>query len=359
VLALRYDDISMIMGDRRFSRDLSAPDAPRLFPSMLILDDPTLLMNMHGADHLRLRRLIGPAFTPRRSEQWRPLIRAAVEKLLDEVERSGAPVDLMATFAYQLPIHITCVQLGIPQADVERVKHWISAFLSVSAMSLAERDTAAVEFTAYTAELIAQHRAEAGDDLIDHLINARDADDRLSEDELVSMVRGLIIGGNETIANGFSRAVFSLLQHPDSWDELVADRSLVPAAVEELLRFNPPGGGASGLLRLATEDIDVPSGGTIRAGQAVLTPLIAAGHDPAVFPDPERIDFHRPKHDTMQFGAGQHFCPGTHIGRVELQEALDALLARFPKLRLTVPPEELPWSQGGYGSGLVALTVTW
>lgn len=355
VLVLKYHDVEMVMRDRRFSRDLSAPGTPRLWPSNLLSDDPDFLMNMDGDDHRRLRRIVASAFTPRRAEQWRPVVAGIVEELLDHVDAAGPPSDLMADFAYQLPVRIICRQLGVPDEEGDRFQHWVSAFLSVSGMTMAEREVAAGEFTAYTEELIRRHRERPGDDLIDQMINARDEQDRLSEAELVSLLRGLIVGGNETVANSLSRCVLTLLTHRDLWDDLVRDRSGLPAAVEELLRVNPPG--RIGLLRLATEDVELPSG-TVRAGQAVISPLIAAGHDPEVFPEPDEV---RPGREapTLQFGAGAHFCLGVHLARVELHEALSGLMDRFPKLELTAPPEDLPWNRGGYGITLSALPVRW
>ncbi|PRY34883.1 cytochrome P450 [Umezawaea tangerina] len=355
VLVLKYHDVEAVMRDRRFSRDLSAPGTPRLFPSNLLSDDPDFLMNMHGEDHRRLRRIVASAFTPRRAEQWRPEVRRIADDLLDRVEAEGPPADLMAALSYQLPVRVICRQLGVPDEEGDKFQGWVAAFLSVSGMSMAEREVAAGEFTGYVEELVRRHRTAPGDDLVDQIVNARDEEDRLTEAELVSLVRGLIVGGNETVANSLSRCVLTLLSHRGLWDDLVRDRSDLPAAVEELLRVNPPG--RIGLLRVATEDVELPSG-TVRAGQAVISPLIAAGHDPEVFPEPDRIVLGR-EPQTLQFGAGPHFCLGVHLARVELQEALSALMDRFPGLELTAPPEDLPWNRGGYGITLSSLPVRW
>jgi cytochrome P450 len=361
LLAVRHADIQQIMADdNRFTRDLSDPSAPRLFHNLLLLEDPTILLNMHGEDHLRLRRIIASAFTPKRAEEWRPEVRVIVNELLDEMEQAGQPANLMSAFAYKLPTRLICQMLDIPVEDGDQLGEWVAACLSF-ALPRAELDRAAKEFNDYVVALITRRRANPGDAFVDHLINARDVGDRLSEDELVSMIRVLIIGGNETIANSISRIVFSLLRHRQRWEELLADRSLLPAAIEELLRHNPPGGGGSGLMRLATEDVVLESGsGTIHAGQAVFTPLVAAGHDPDVFPEPEEIRFDRPKHpSTMQFGAGRHYCLGVHLAKVELEQTLTALLDRFPDLRLAVAPEDIAWSEGSYGIGLPELPVAW
>ncbi|KJE20191.1 cytochrome P450 [Frankia torreyi] len=360
LVAVRHADIQQIMSDdKNFTRDLSSPDAPRLFHNMLLLEDPTILLNMHGEDHLRLRRIVASAFTPRRAEQARPEISKIIDRLLDDVESGGHPADLM-TFARLLPTRFISQILGVPEDDGEQLLEWVSAWLSF-ALPREDLDRAANDFSDYARALVERKRAEPGDSLIDHIINAHDVEDRLSENELISMIRMLIIGGNETIANAISRSLFSLLSQRQHWAALLADRSLVPAAIEELLRHNPPGGGTTGLIRLATADVELTSGsGVIRAGQGVFTPLVAAGHDPAVFPDPEQIRFDRPKtHSTMQFGAGRHYCLGVHLARVELELTLNALLDRFPNLRLAVPPAELPWSEGSYGVGLTGLPVVW
>ncbi|MEV0643067.1 cytochrome P450 [Streptomyces sp. NPDC050619] len=360
MLALKHADIQQIMSDdRRFTRDLSAPDAPRLFHNLLMLEDPTILLNMHGDDHLRLRRILASAFTPRRAEGWRPQISEEIDRLLDEMERDGRPANLMA-FAYKLPTRLTCKMLAIPEEDGEQLLTWVSAWLSF-AMPREELDKAAADFNDYVVALTRRRRAEPGDALIDHLINARDVDDRLSEDELVSTIRTLIIGGNETIANSISRMVFTLLRERHLWETLQADRSLIPTAIEELLRHNPPGGGATGLMRMATEDVELDSGsGTVRAGQGVFTPLVAAAYDPQAFPDPEQVKFDRPKSPgTLQFGAGRHFCLGIHLARTELELMLTALLDRFPDLALATAPEELPFSEGGYGVTMSELPVVW
>jgi len=360
MLALKHADIQQIMGaDKSFTRDLSAPGSPRLFHNLLLLEDPTILLNMHGEDHLRLRRIIASAFTPRRAEEWRPEVRRIIHELLDSVEAKGAPANLM-DFAYELPTRLICQMLAIPVEDGEQLGEWVAAWLSI-ALPREELDRDAAEFNDYVVELAARRRAEPGDSLIDHLISSRDVDDRLSEDELVSMIRTLIIGGNETIASSISRIVFSLLRDRRAWEQLRADRSLLPVALEELLRQNPPGGGGTGLIRLATEDVELVSGaGTIRKGQAVFTPLVAAGPDPEAFPEPDKIRFDRPKYPgTMQFGAGRHYCVGVHLARVELEETLTALLDRFPDLRFATNPEDLAWSEGSYGVGLPELPVLW
>lgn len=359
LLAVTHADIQAIMSDdRRFVRDLSEPNTPQLFPNMDVLEDPTMLMNMHGDDHLRLRRIIGPAVNPRRIEEWSPEIREIVDELLDEVEAKGSPIDLMADFATKLPIRLVLRQFGLPDSEGERLRHWANTWLSVAM----PETMAAVkkEFSEWVVETAARSRANPGTALIDRLVNAHDEGDRMSDSELESMIRSMIAGGLDTIGNGISRAVFTLLRDREHWQLLVDDRSLLPAAVEELIRINPPGGGSVGLMRKAAEEVELPSGAVIKTGQWVTTPVVAAGHDPAAFPEPEKFKLDRPKlPSNMMFGAGRHFCPGVHLAKAEIGIALAALLDRFPNLHMTVAPEELPWNNTTFTIGLPSLPVAW
>jgi cytochrome P450 len=359
LLAVTHADIQAIMSDdTRFVRDLSEPDAPQLFPNMEVLEDPTMLMNMHGDDHLRLRRIIGPAVNPRRIEEWRPEIRQIIEGVADEMADHGSPADLMSDFANKVPIRLVLRQFGLPDSDGERLRHWVKTWLSV-----AEPDQMAAvrtEFTAWVVDTAARSRANPGTALIDRLVNAHDEGDRMSDEELESMVRSMIAGGIETIGNGISRSVFTLLREPEHWDMLLSNRELLPAAVEELIRVNPPGGGSVGLMRKAAEDVVLPSGTLVLAGQWVTTPVVSAGHDPTVFPEPEKFKLDRPKSPSnMMFGAGRHFCPGIHLAKAEIEIGLSVLLDRFPRLHMTVAPEDLPWDNTSFTVGLPCLPVAW
>ncbi|MBL7492317.1 cytochrome P450 [Frankia sp. AgB1.9] len=359
LLAVKHGDIQSIMSDdRRFVRDLSEPNTPQLFPNMEVLEDPTMLMNMHGDDHLRLRRIISPAVNPRRIDEWRPEIREIMNEILDEMEAKGSPADLMSEFAGKVPIRLVLRQFGLPDTDGALLRRWVSTWLSVAM----PEEMAAVreEFTAWVVATAARSRANPGTALIDRLVNAQDDGDRMSDRELESMIRSMIAGGIESIGNGISRSVFTLLREREHWEHLLANRELVPTAVEELIRVNPPGGGSVGLMRKAAEDVELPSGAVIRKGQWVLTPAVAAGHDPEAFPEPENYRLDRPKlPSTMMFGAGRHFCPGVHLAKAEIEIALDVLLERFPSLHMTVAPEDLPWNNSTFTIGLPCLPVAW
>jgi cytochrome P450 len=201
---------------------------------------------------------------------------------------------------------------------------------------------------AYARDLIAEHRTRRGDDLIDLLVSARDGDDALSEDELTHMVFTLIMAGHETTASIIIRGAFRLLCHPERYAELAARPELLESAVEEILRYEGPGG--NGLLRLVTEDVEL-SGGTIPAGTVVLPNPAAANHDPSAFDDPSRFDIRRfagaTPNPQLAFGHGPHYCLGANLARMELQEAFRALVGRLPGLR---PQEDLAavrWTDDG------------
>jgi cytochrome P450 len=359
LLAVKHADIHFIMSeDELFTRDLSQPGTPQLFPNMDILQDPTILMNMHGKDHLRLRRIIGPALNPRWVEEWRPEIREIIASVLDEMAEHGSPADLMQEYARKVPIRLVLRQFELPDSDAERLQRWISTWLSVAV----PEQMAAVkeEFSAWVVETAARSRANPGTSLFDRLVNAHDEGDRMSDTELESMVRSIIPAAIETIGNGISRSAFTLLRERHLWESLVADRSQLAAAVEELIRVNPPGGGSVGLLRMAAQDVQLPTGTLVKKGQWLVTPAVSAGHDEEVFPDPTQFKIDRPKSPSnMQFGAGRHFCPGAHLGKAEIEESLAGLMERFPSLRMTVPPEDLDWDNTTFNVGLPELPVAW
>ena len=351
-----HEDIRTVLAHPAASRNLRYEGAPRLTKGMSLEDNPSSILNMDPPEHTRLRRILSGTFTPRQIEGWRPRVRQIVAGLVDRIAAGPAPVDLVEAFAFPLPSLVICELMGVAPEDQPRFRHWTELFLSTADASAEDRMTAAMEFAGYAAELIAAHRARSGDgpeDLIDVLVQARDEGDRLSEDELVSLVFGLILAGHETTAAQISRGALRLLGRPERWDALAADPGLVPAAVEEILRYDGPGG--YGVLRRMTERVEL-SGGAVEAGEAVFLLLPAGNLDPAVFPEPERFDVRRfagepgpggeldgARRHHLAFGHGPHYCLGANLARMELQEAFGALASRLPGLRLAAPATEIPW----------------
>ncbi|MET8295068.1 cytochrome P450 [Streptomyces sp. NPDC005180] len=329
-LVTRYADARLVLGDARFSRaQAAAHDEPRQSEGRT----DSGILGMDPPDHTRLRSLVAKAFTVRQVEKLRPQVRALTEGLLDELEAAGPPADLVDLFALPVPVAVICRLLGVPVEDRPRFRVWSDAALSTSSLTAEEFEANQEELRAYMAGLVELHRRDPRDDLMTALIEARDADgDRLSELELIDLCVAVLVAGHETTASQIPNFVLTLLDHPDQLALLRRDPALIARAVEELLRFVPLGSGAS-QARYATEDVEV--GGTmVRAGEPVVVATGAANRDALRFTAPGVLDIRRSSNQHLGFGHGVHHCLGAPLARMELQEALGALLARFPGLRL-------------------------
>ena len=357
VLLLTYRDVAAAMADPRMSHNLTGPDAPRMTAEPSFFQDPDILINKDGEDHLRIRRIVASAFTPRRIERWKPVIEQVANELLDALEKAGPPADLVADYCFALPVRIICRLLGVPERDALSFRAWSSAFAAGARMEPEERAAHIGAFFEYCAALIAAKRADPGEDLIDDLIAARDGADKLSEHELLDLVTGLIAAGNETTATALSRFLVELLDDDRRlWRQLLDTPALLPAAVDELLRFT--GLSNSTLLRLAVEDVELPSG-LVRAGQAVAIPNNGAVRDPEAYPYPDTIRVDRDAPPTLIFGGGPHYCLGAHLAKAELTIGLGLLLQRLPTLRMTVTRDELTFSGGEIIDSMIALPAAW
>ncbi|MGW5442109.1 cytochrome P450 [Streptomyces asiaticus] len=328
-LATRYADARLVLGDRRFSRaaalqhDVPRQSEARRDSGILTMDPP---------DHTRLRTLVAKAFTVHQVEKLRPWVRQLTHDLLDELEAAGPPVDLVDRYALPIPVGVICALLGVPEEDRPKFRTWSDAALSTSSLSAEEFDRNRDELRAYMAGLIEDHRIRPRDDIMTSLIEARDAGDRLSELELVDLCVGILVAGHETTATQIPNFVLTLLDHPDELRRLREEPALLHGAVEELLRFVPLGMAAS-FPRYATEDVEV--GGTlVRAGEPVLVAVGSANRDALRFDEPGTLNVARPAGQHLGFGHGVHHCLGAPLARLELQEALGALITRFPALRL-------------------------
>ncbi len=358
-LVTRYEDVKFVLADPRFSRAVTVDreDVPRTVPQPTRANS---LLSMDPPEHSRLRKLVAKAFTSRRVEQLRPRAQQIVDERLDEIERIGAPVDLVANLALPLPVTVICEMLGVPPRDQHRFRDFSDAVLSTTAYTIEEIAAARGELENYLAEVIAERRtAPTGDsgDLLGALIAARDNDDRLSEQELVQLGIGILIAGHETTANQIANFTYLLLTTPGEWERLREDPELVPDAVEELLRYVQLGAGGL-FARMATEDVRLRDV-TVHAGDAVLVNTQSANRDETVFHHPAELDLTRRDNPHIAFGHGAHHCLGAQLARLELQVALASLLRRFPRLALAVPADEIPWKTGLLVHGPVALPVTW
>jgi cytochrome P450 len=358
-LVTGYDDVLAVLKDERLVKDpLNArvpgqsgkqPWVPGLLKplarNMLDLDDP---------DHARLRALVHKAFTPRRVEQLRERIETLCDALLNAA-RSQTPVDLISRYALPVPLTVISELLGIPPHDRRHFHRWTSRFVAVSSgRDLLLALPSLWMFTRYLRRLIAQRRKSPGDDLITALLQAEEAGDLLSEDELLAMVTILIIAGHETTVNLIGNGTLALLQHPDQLALLRARPSLINSAVEELLRFTSPLQIATE--RYAREELTI-AGTTIPRGALVLAVVGSANRDERQFPDPDKLDITREPNRHLAFGQGSHYCVGAPLARLEGQIAIETLLRHSQGLRLAVPPASLCWSRGLVLRGLERLPL--
>ena len=315
------------------------------------------MLNRDGDDHRRLRRLVTKAFTPRMVEQLRPRIQEIADELIDAVEARGS-MDLSAEYAFPLPITVIAELLGVPNADQDRFKDWSDAIITPAIGPEAmERFFGQMgEFVEYLTDLFAARRAEPQDDLVSALLAARDEEDALTEEELFGTVVLLIVAGHETTVGLIGNAVVNLLSHPDQLELVRADASLIPAAIEEALRYEGPVERA--LNRWAATDVEL-GGQTIRRGELVIAIVNAADRDPDRFDDPDRLDVQREDSRHLAFGRGSHYCLGAPLARLEAEIALETLFRRLPGLRLAVEPNELEWRPTPGFRRLETLPVVW
>jgi cytochrome P450 len=311
---------------------------PWAIPWLTAWVDVVSMFTSDGADHQRLKNLVGRAFTARRIEAMRPAVEAIVEDLLDAMAAGdpAGPVDLRAAFAYPVPTRVICDLFGVPEEQRPGMLRVIDSVLDHSA-SDAEAAKIRDDMFAAMHTLIATKRAAPGADLTSVLLAAQEEDgDRLGEDELVSTLVLMIGAGSETAVSLIGHAVVELLAHPGQLAAALADPARWDDVTEETLRKHPPIMHLP--LRYATADIDLGDGVTLGAGDLVLIAFGAHGRDPLANPDPDRFDIDRADREHLAFGHGVHHCLGAPLARLEARVALPALFARFPRLRLAGDP---------------------
>ncbi|MBZ3906907.1 cytochrome P450 family protein [Streptomyces griseiscabiei] len=347
-----YAEAREAFADPRLSKDTTRFFAGR--PSQRDLH-PALSRNMLATDpprHARLRALVTKAFTTGAVARLRPRIAALVDELLDAWPDHGT-VDLVADLAVPLPVTVICEMLGVPESDRAAVRTWSSDLFD--AADPRRIDAASHAVGDYMTDLVATKRASPGTSLLDDLIAVRDGEDRLTEDELVSLAVLLLIAGHETTTNFIGNAALALLRHPEALARLRAEPQLLGGALDELLRLDPPVQIAT--FRYSTQALTL--GGTeIPEGVPVLIAPGAANRDPGRFPDPDRLDLSRDATGHLAFGHGIHRCLGAPLARAEAELALQALLTRFPNARLAPPTAPLHWRHTRLLRGLTALPLT-
>ncbi len=329
----RYADVDRILRDH--ARFTVNPDLrksskagyrpPKEERSILFMDPP---------DHTRLRSLVNKAFTRPAINALEPRIREIMGVLLDDIG-DPAGFDLMEAVAIPLPVIVIAEMLGIPQQDRARFRIWSDqrARLLEPMLTRAERkiaEQASIELNRYFLSIIRSRKGEPKDDILTRLVQAEEQGDTLTETEMLNMLRVLLVAGNETTTNLIGNGMLALLRHPDKLQSLRDEPGLIPAAVDELLRYDSP---VQMTLRCAVEDYEI-NGTPVRAGQDVILLAGSANRDPDAFESPDQLDFNRPKHDHISFGRGIHYCLGAALARLEGRIAFEMLLERFDSLRL-------------------------
>jgi cytochrome P450 len=308
------------------------------------------ILNAEGDVHVRLRRLVAPAFSPRSADRLRPFMRDVINDLVDPIAAKGE-AEIVADICEPYPIPIICELLGAPKEDWQLFSRLATDILRIFSDNLIEILptilAAQDEINAYTRGLIEQRRNVPLDDLLTDLIKSEEAGDKLTTDELEMMVEAVIVGGTDTTRNQLGLALAIFAEHPEQWEMLANDPTLAPRAVEEVMRYH---GAVGGTIRFASEDIEY-NGVLFPKGTFMSTSMATGNFDTAVFPTPEKFDITREPvgQPHLSFGAGIHYCLGASLARAELQEAFVLLAQRMPNLALNGPVEYKPTGVGIFG----------
>lgn len=346
-----YDAVTKVLRDKRWH------SATGLVAEMAGVRDEKYLarrrvniLNAEGDVHVRLRRLVAPAFSPRSADRLRPFMREIVSGLVGPHLASGR-IEAVSDLCEPYPIPVICELLGAPKEDWQLFSRLATDVLRVFGGNLAEEIgivvAAGIELEEYTKGLIAERRSRPADDLITDLIAAEEEGDRLTTDELTMMVEAVIVGGTDTTRNQLGLALELFSRHPDQWSTLRNDPSLAPRAVEETMRYH---GAVAGTIRFASEDIEL-DGIVFPKGSFMSTSMSTANFDESVFADPLRFDITREPagQPQLSFGSGIHYCLGASLARAELQEALVVLSQAMPNLAPDGEVRHKPSAVGIFG----------
>ncbi|MGA5041390.1 cytochrome P450 [Streptomyces capoamus] len=355
-LVTRYEDVRFVTSDPRFSRErVVGRDVTSMRP-VPVASQTAGLQYFDPPRHTRLRRVVARAFTGRSMRRIRPLAEHRAAELLDGMRRAGPPADLMEHLHGPFPLAVLRDFLGVEEKDWH---HWAEtgeALLSAGAQAEERSREAARATRARITELLRHRRTEPRDDLATVLAQAA-ATGEISDGEALSLAMAVQVSGGHAVRSNSGSMMYALLTHPEQLDRLRREPELLPRAVEELFRYVPHRNGV-GIPRIATEDVEV-GGRLIRAGDVVYNAYLAANRDPAVFPDPDTLDFGRAGPAHLAFGHGPHHCLAAVMARMEAEVMIGSVLTRFPGIRLAVPPGEVEFQRRGLIRGPRTLPVTW
>ena len=363
-VASRHADVSEILRDKRFGKDFIGRVTRRSGPR--ILEEPVYrsmshwMLQLDPPDHGRLRGLVVRAFTARRIEDMRPRIQQIVDEIIDHVEPQGR-MDLITDFAFRLPVTVISDMLGIPQEDRQvfftssRVAGRLLDLAPLSQAEIEEQNADNLAMAAYFQRLFELRRREPGNDLTTHLVQAEEGGNKLTNEELTANIILLFGAGHETTVNLIGNGLLALHRNPDQLQLLKSDPSLMVNAIEEFLRYDSS---VQVTGRTTLEDVDEIGGIPLKKGQTVVCLLGSANRDPAVYPDPDRLDITRRDVRPLSFGGGIHYCVGAQLARIEGEIAIGTLLRRLPNLRLS-DIDHPDWRQTFVLRGLNKLPARW
>ncbi|MFF2807190.1 cytochrome P450 [Streptomyces sp. NPDC058000] len=351
----KHEAARKLLADPRLSSNRADDNFPATSPRIQVIrDSRQAFIGMDPPEHGTKRRMTISEFTVKRIKGMRPEVEQIVHGFLDEMLAAGPTADLVSQFALPVPSMVICRLLGVPYADHDFFQD--ASKRLVQAPDAESAAGARDDLARYMDGLITQFQAEPGPGLVGSLVANQLANGEIDREELGSTAMLLLIAGHETTASMTSLSVITLLEHPDQYAALRADRSLIPDAVEELLRYLAIADIAGG--RVAKADIEI-EGQLIRAGDGVIVSNSIANRDGTVYEDPDMLDVRRSARHHLSFGFGVHQCLGQNLARLELEVILNALFDRVPTLRLAVPAEQLVLRPGTTIQGVNELPVTW
>ncbi|MCU1480658.1 MAG: Cytochrome [Subtercola sp.] len=354
-LATRYEDIRALLHNPNLSSDTMREGFPQANATAASFrGGQRVFARMDPPQHDEHRLMLTADFMVRHVRELRPYLDELIDNFLDDMQASEGPVDLVKVLAQPVPANIITRLLDLPPEDseffLERVNTWMSLEVEPAVSAQAGADS-----LAYFDRLITSRLESTADDLVSRLIRERLLTGQLSRAELQHMLGLILVGGFDTTANMIALGTLTFIQHPDQLQVLLDDPSLLPNAVEELLRYLTVAHHVA--YRIAAGPIEI-AGRSIREGDGVIAPLMAANYDPEVFPSPHTFDIQRDARGHLAFGYGVHQCLGQALARVELQAVFGKLFQRLPNIRLAVPENELRFKDSLI-YGVVALPVTW
>jgi pentalenolactone synthase len=349
-LVTHHPDVRRLLDDDRLGRAHPDPTTAARTNESALFGGPLGNFATEHTDHMRMRALLQPHFTPRHMRDLHPRVEALTARLLDELAAQGPPADLHAMVAVPLPILVICELLGVPYEDRDRFRAWTTAAANTREHVASERGLA--DLYTYGRQLVAVKRREPADDVISRLCGTQG----VSDDEAAELSMALLFAGHETTVVQIGLSAVLLMGNPEQWQALVDEPALVPKAIEETLRASRRGGGV--MPRYARADLEI-GGVTVKAGELVLLEIGASNHDPDVFTDPDRVDVNRSSASHLAFGHGARYCLGAPLARIELQTVFTQLVSRYPSMRLAVDVDALTVRPDALAGGLTELPVRW